>query len=164
MILDHLIYILAALLLLISVFRREALIPALIVCASLAFDRIIFQERMSTSEAVKWAFMLSLKDIVFALVIAFRHKPKEYPIAMGFFVLCLVHQWIRIEALNHDLTLLYYRNDLASIIVASWIASISLIIFTGDSNNGGKRVRMDMSRLNRPYRNRIYNPAYKVTK
>lgn len=149
-------------LLVIALFKREALVVALIVCVSLLVDRCLFEQKMTYAEASEWATMLALKDIMLAAVITLRQKTKEFPLALGFFVSSFIHQIVRIESNNEVLALINHRADIMAVIVAAWLASISLIILSEGGNNGGKRVRRYISVPNATRHNRFNLQAREV--
>lgn len=157
MIPDLLSYILAGVLLAYSIKNREAVLVTALVAFSLLFDRLMFQSPMDHAEVARWAGYLALKDITLATVIFYRYKIKEFPIVLGLLACCLLHQWIRVEAKNQNLTLFYLRPDIMSVVVSTWLASLSYILITG-GGNGGKRDRRRSAFLNyRLYS--IFHPA-----
>ena len=160
MIADFVSYVLAGLMLAFAAYRRKAVFVTLVVCLSLAFDRIMLEETMTYEEAAKWAGTLAVKDFLLGTVICYRAKPVEFFVGLGLMASCFVNYWVKIEAQNEALSLFYHRPDIMSVIVASWFASIALM-FSGGSIGGGKRYRRSIHSANSRLSRLLYVPAFR---
>lgn len=118
---------------------------------------------MNMRQITTWAATLAIKDFLLATVIFYRAKPIEFWVAFGLMASCFVNYWIKIEAQSHGLALFYYRPDIMSLVVASWFASIAIILL-GGGISGGKRYRRRIHTPNGGYAGFLFGQAQKVLK
>jgi hypothetical protein len=141
-ILDLLIYKIGFVVLLLSVFRRQALLVAFLLCASFAYSRYIFvYGQPSWAQLENWAALSSIKDALIMIILLSRLKTPEFILGLSFAISGLFHQFMLIEVENHILLLKHARTDFMVILTAFQLALVIFILIQGSGNNGGKRAK-----------------------
>ena len=164
MMLDILIYKIGFIALLLSVFRRQALLVAFLMCASFAYSRYIFIQQPSWAQLERWAELSLIKDGLIMLILYTRLKAPEFILGLSFTASGLFHQFMLIEIENHILALKHVRTDFMVILTAFQLAIVIFIIIQGSGNNGGKRAKHHIPFVHGRFINLFYLPSYKVTK
>jgi len=164
MMLDLLIYKIGFVVLLLSVFRRQALLVAFLMCVSFAYSRYIFIQQPSWAQLEQWAELSLIKDGLIMLILYTRLKTPAFILGLSFGVSGLFHQFMLIEIENHILTLKHVRTDFMVILTAFQLATVIFILINGSGQNGGKRVKYPILTGNGRLINLLYQTAQKVTK
>lgn len=139
--LDLLIYRLAIAGLIVSLFRRQALMAAVLLCLSFLFDQAIFIERPRWYEIQGMYFSYALKDLCIAIVFLFSRRTMEVALGLLFAISSLVSQIIYIQVDNEVFYLFDNRTAIVSYISAAQIAIIWTLILSKESTDGGKRAK-----------------------
>ena len=164
MMLDLLIYKIGFAALLLSVFRRQVLLVAFLICASFAFNQYTFVEHPSWFQLESRYSLISVKDLLIMFVLCWRLKTPEFILGLSFAVSGLFHQFMLIEVENHILALKHARTDFMVILTAVQLAIVIFILIKGSGNNGGKRAKHNIPFVHGRFINLFYLPSYKVTK
>ena len=158
--LDLLIYKIGFIALIVSVFRRQAMFAALLLCASYIVNQLTFVQSPSWSELESRYLFISIKDVVIMLLFFLRLKTPELILGLSFAVCSLYHQWMLVEIQNRVLDLKHLRTDFMIILTALQLATVIFILIQGSQNNGGKRAKHSVSIVNRGFHNFLYIKTY----
>lgn len=160
--LDQLIYKIGAVALLISLARRNALVPSAAVCVAFIVNELAFIDVASPSwkDLESWASPLRLSNFIIGIFLMSRLKTPEFILGISFIVCSLYHQWMLVEIQNRVLDLKHLRTDFMIILTALQLATVIFILIQGSQNNGGKRAKHSVSIVNRGFHNFLYIKTY----
>lgn len=166
---DGAIYCIAGLALLASLFERQALLAASLVCISFIYNELIYIEELTWDAAWLWSTQAGVKDLLIYLILGFRRNTTEFILLLTFVVSCLFHQVILAQVLTNEasnLTLFSIRPEVMKFISVAQLTTVFYIIIDGGGWNGGKlqRVKHLILGVYAPI-NRVFHPqAVKGTK
>lgn len=159
---DLLIYKMGFISLIVSVFKRQAMFAAILLCVSYMVDQYTFVAHPTWIELEFRYTALAAKDFIIMIMLFTRLKTPEITLGVIFAVSSLFHQCMLVEIQNQILTLKHMRTSFMEVVAAMQLATVILILITGSTNNGGKRAKHYLSVVDRSFYNLFHTPAYKV--
>lgn len=158
--LDLLIYKIGAIVLALSLFRRRALLPVLLLCGTFVVNQLTFELNPTWSDLEQRASTIAAVNFIFGFALMTRLKTPEFIIGLTFIVCSFYFQFMLIEVQNRVLDLKNSRPDFMVALTALQLATVIFILIQGSQNNGGKRAKHSVSIVNRGFHNFLYIKTY----
>ena len=154
--LDLLIYKIGAIVLALSLFRRRALLPVLLMCGTFVVNQLTFELNPTWNDLEQRAQAIAAVNFIFGFTLMTRLKTPEFILGVTFIVCSFYFQLMLVEIQNRVLDLKHLRTDFMIILTALQLATVIFILIQGSQNNGGKRAKHSISIVNRGFHNFLY--------